>query len=140
MATKKTVKLKRKTKPKIEIDLDKVEVLASRGLSNEQIAYALGICERTLYNNKKESAEFADAIKRGKASGITKVANALMKKAIGGDTTAMIFFLKSQAQWRETNRTELTGADGNAIQAVVKNEGVDGWEQMFQKLKAPKKS
>lgn len=129
-----------KTKPKIQIDLVKVEALASRGLNNEQISNALGISERQLYYGKKFNAEFAEAIKRGKAKGVVKVANALMEKALAGDTTAMIFFLKAQGNWREIQRTELTGADGKPIQALVKNEGVDGWEQVFQKMKAPKKS
>lgn len=100
---------------KIIFDMAKVEALASRGLNNEQIASALGISERKLYYSKKFSAEFADAIKRGKAKGIVKVANALMEKALAGDTTAMIFFLKAQGNWREIKRTELTGADGAPI-------------------------
>ena len=50
----------KKTKPKIEFDLAKVEELASRGLTNAQIAHNLNVSERTIYNNKKENAEIAE--------------------------------------------------------------------------------
>ncbi len=100
-----------KTKPKIEIDLAKVEAFAARGLTQEQIADALGISPRTLQSRKAESAEFADAIKRGQSRGIAQVANALFEKVKGGDTTAMIFFLKARAGWKEAQRIELEDSE-----------------------------
>jgi len=140
MAVKKT-KPKKKTagRPKIEIDLEKVERLAMTCDSKADIARILGISMDTLNRREKEYADFADAVKRGQSKAMSFVTGKLMKAIEGGNITALIFWLKCHG-WREINRTELTGADGNAIQAVVKNEGVDGWEQMFQKLKAPKKS
>jgi predicted DNA-binding protein (UPF0251 family) len=104
------------TKPKIQIDLKQVESLAANGLTQEQIASALGISERTLYQQKRDSADFAAAIKRGKAKGIALVTNKLMESIKGGNMTGMIFFLKTQAGWKETNVQELTGANGGAIQ------------------------
>ncbi len=92
---------KRKTKPRIEIDLARVTELASKGLSQEQIAAALGISERTLRNRKAESAEFAEAIEKGRALGIEEVANALFENAKAGNVTAQIFFLKAQAKWKD---------------------------------------
>ena len=100
------------TKPKIHIDLAKVESLAANGLTQEQIASALGISERTLRSRKGEIADFADAIKRGKAKGIALVTNKLMESIKGGNMTGMIFFLKTQAGWKETNVQEHTGANG----------------------------
>ena len=107
------------TKPKIHIDLKKVESLAANGLTQEQIASALGISERTLRSRKGEIADFADAIKRGKAKGIALVTNKLMESIKGGNMTGMIFFLKTQAGWKETNVQEHTGKDGTALQAPV---------------------
>jgi len=107
------------TKPKIQIDLAKVESLAANGLTQEQIAAALGISERTLRSRKGEIADFADAIKRGKAKGIALVTNKLMESIKGGNMTGMIFFLKTQAGWKETNVQEHTGKDGTALQAPV---------------------
>ena len=107
------------TKPKIQIDLAKVESLAANGLTQEQIAAALGISERTLRSRKGEIADFADAIKRGKAKGIALVTNKLMESIKAGNMTGMIFFLKTQAGWKETNVQEHTGKDGTALQAPV---------------------
>ena len=107
------------TKPKIHIDLKQVESLAANGLTQEQIASALGISESTLTKRKKENTDFTDAIKRGKAKGIALVTNKLMESIKGGNMTGMIFFLKTQAGWKETNLHEVTGANGEAIQHAV---------------------
>ena len=42
------------TKPKIQIDLKQVESLAANGLTQEQIASALGISESQHYTKEKE--------------------------------------------------------------------------------------
>jgi len=94
------------TKPKIKIDLAKVESLAANGLTQEQIALALGISETTLYANKRENADLADAIKRGQAKGVAVVTNKLMESIKGGNMTGMIFFLKCRAGWKETQVIE----------------------------------
>ena len=129
-----------KTKPKIQIDLAKVEQFAQVCDNEEEIALALGVSYSTLLNRKKESEDFREAIKRGKAKANVFVGGRLMSLIKEGNPAATIFWMKAKCGWRETNRTELTGADGKPIQASVKNEGVDGWEQVFQKMKAPKKS
>jgi len=107
------------TKPKIQIDLAKVESLAANGLTHEQIAAALGISESTLTKRKKENTDFTDAIKKGKAKGIALVTNKLMESIKGGNMTGMIFFLKTQAGWKETTVQEHTGKDGAVLQAPV---------------------
>ena len=94
------------TKPKIKIDLKQVEALAANGLTDEQIASALGISRTTLSNRKRENEQFVLAIKRGKAKGIALVTNKLMESIKGGNITGMIFFLKTQAGWKETNVQE----------------------------------
>ncbi len=103
---------------KIEIDLAKVESLAAQGLTQDQIADALGISERTLHSRKAESAEFAAAIKRGKAKGIGVISNALFQNAKSGNVAAQIFFLKARAGW--TDKTELTGKDGGPVDHSIK--------------------
>ena len=107
------------TKPKIHIDLKQVESLAANGLTDEQIASALGISRTTLANRKRENEQFVQAIKRGKAKGIALVTNKLMESIKGGNMTGMIFFLKTQAGWKETNVQEHTGANGEAIQQAI---------------------
>lgn len=100
-----------KTKPKIEIDLAKVEALASRLLSKEQIAISLGIGTTTLYARQKESVEFEEAIKRGREKGVATIANKLVESAIDGNTTAQIFILKTHGgqEWKDKQDINLSG-------------------------------
>ena len=77
---------------------------ASRGLTKEQIAAAMGWSERTLYNKIGKHVRVLQAIKEGAASGIQKVANALFTNATEhNNTTAQIFFLKNRApnEWKD---------------------------------------
>ena len=99
------------TKPKIEIDLAKVEELASRLLSKEQIAISLGISTATLYNRQLEDVEFLEAIKRGRQKGVAMVANKLVESAMDGNTTAQIFVLKTHGgpDWKDRQDVNLTG-------------------------------
>ena len=100
-----------KTKPKIEIDLAKVEALASRLLSKEQICISLGISESTLYRNQREKTELTEAIKRGREKGVATIANKLVESAIEGNTTAQIFILKTHGgqEWKDRQDVSLTG-------------------------------
>lgn len=100
-----------KTKPKIEIDLAKVEALASRLLTKEQICISLGISESTLYRNQRETAELTAAIKRGREKGVAAVANKLVESAMDGNTTAQIFVLKTHGgpDWKDRQDVNLSG-------------------------------
>lgn len=100
--------------------LNKAESYAARGLNQQQIADALGIGISTLMDKKKEYEDFSEAIKRGKAKGIAHVANNLLKNVDNGNVTAQIFYLKCQAQWKETDVLEHTGKDGSPIQMETK--------------------
>jgi len=75
-------------------ELDMVERMAGRGLTQRQIALALGICLDTLIKYKKENSEFFDSIQRGKAQGLYQVSNALFAEAVQGSVTAQMFYLK----------------------------------------------
>ena len=100
-----------KTKPKIEIDLAKVEELASKLLTKEQIAISLGISVDTLYSRQRESQDFQDAIKRGREKGVALVAEKLVNSAIDGNTTAQIFVLKTHGgpDWKDRQDVNLSG-------------------------------
>jgi hypothetical protein len=82
-----------------------VETLAAV-LTSEQVADYFGIGRRTFYDMMQRDAEIAVRYKRGKAKAIGVIAQGLITKARAGDTTSMIFFLKTQAGWRETSRVE----------------------------------
>lgn len=50
---------------------------------------------------------FREELDTGKVHANMEVARTLFNQATGGNTTAMIFWLKTQAQWRETNHHEI---------------------------------
>lgn len=95
-----------KTKPKIELDIAKVEELAGLGLTKEEIALSLGVSYNTLNRRAKESEDVDTAKKRGRASANIKVAGALMKSIEEGNVTAIIFYLKTRAGWTEKQKIE----------------------------------
>ena len=73
------------------------------GARDEDIALKLGISEPTL--NKYYKTELS----LGKIEANATIAKTLYKKAKNGDTTAMIFWLKTRAGWREIQKMELSG-------------------------------
>lgn len=107
----------------------KIEGWARDGLTDEQIAYNMGISVKTLYNWKQEYLPILQALKRGKDVVDRQVENALLKRALGydyietreeveggavtkriitkkhvnPDTTAQIFWLKNRKPdvWRD---------------------------------------
>ena len=116
----------KKSKSRIEIDLDKAESFAAVGCSIEQIAVNLGISERTIYNRmaeEKKAGEDAEhagisgAIARGTMKGITAIENSLFKAA-QEDWRAASFWLCNRAsdKWQSMNKVEMTGKGGAPIQ------------------------
>ena len=97
---------------------DLVMQLAAFGLRHADIALFVksangqSISEPTLLKN------FKNELTTGKLKANVKVTQTLYKKAIGGDTTSIIFWLKSQAGWKDTQRVEVTGNSGGPIQSV----------------------
>ena len=88
-----------------------LEGWARDGLTNEQIAHNMGIHVATLYKWKNRSDKMDEALKRTKEIVDREVENALYKKAVGGDVTAMIFWLKNRKymEWRDRKETQLSG-------------------------------
>jgi len=103
-----------KIKPKIEIDLRKVETLAAQGLTNEEIADNLGIGYTTFYRRKNDLEGMEDAIKRGRSKGMAFVTNKLFELIKTGNITAIIFYLKTHG-WTETQKIEATGKNGSPL-------------------------
>ena len=91
----------------------KVFELATVGTRYEDIALVLGISDDTLTKYYKPELE------KGRIEANAAVAGTLFEKAKQGDTSSMIFWLKTRAQWSEKNTTELTGENGNPINIKV---------------------
>ena len=87
-----------------------VETLAAL-LSQDQIADYLGICRNTFRAICERDAEVGERYKKGKAKAIAHVANGLLQQARAGDRTSAIFYLKTQAGWREVNHFEHVSPD-----------------------------
>jgi transposase-like protein len=88
-----------------------IEGWARDGLTDEQIAHNMGIATGTLYEWKKKYHEIAESLKKSKEVADREVENALYKKALSGDTTAIIFWLKNRRpnDWRDKRETQLSG-------------------------------
>ena len=100
------------SRPAFKIDANvckKAKKFASQGMTQEQIAQALGMGETTFYEKQAKYPEFAEAIKHGQANGIQKVTNSLFKTANKGNVAAQIFYLKNRAQWRDRFDVENSG-------------------------------
>jgi len=89
-----------------------VEALSGYGLPIEQIAVLVrdGIHVDTL------RAHFATELVSGKGKANGQVGKTLFQKAMGGDTAAMIWWSKTQMRWAETQKHEVTGADGAPLE------------------------
>lgn len=90
-----------------------LEGWARDGLTDEQLAHNMGITAKTLYVWKKEYRAICEALKKGKEVVDYEVENALLNKALGGDTTAQIFWLKNRRpdKWRDKPEASVPTVD-----------------------------
>jgi hypothetical protein len=101
-----------------------VEALSGYGLPLEQIA----VLVRTGIDADTLRKYFSTELQSGKAKANAQVGKTLFGKAMGGDTTAMIWWSKTQMRWAETQKHELTGADGVPLEftkierVIIKHE------------------
>ena len=58
---------------------------------------------------------YRDELDTSKAKANAVISQSLFKLAREGNVTAQIFWLKTQAGWKETNHVELTGKDGDKL-------------------------
>ena len=115
----------------------RIEGWARDGLTDEQIAYNMGIRRTTLYEWSNRFPDIANTLKKGKAPVDQQVENALLKRALGydyeetitemeevggkpkkhirrvskhmpGDTTAMIFWLKNRRPDRWRDKQDVS--------------------------------
>jgi hypothetical protein len=101
----------RKPKTLTDEQMSQVEALAAY-LSQDQIADYLGTTRPTFAAMVARDADISLRYKRGKAKAIGIVAQGLLQKARDGDTTSAIFYLKTQAGWRETTVVDNKSSDG----------------------------
>lgn len=104
-----------------ERQVSQVEALASV-LSKGQMADYFNISETTFREIESRQPEVFDAYKRGKAKAIASVGTNLISQARHGNVSAMIFYLKTQAGWKEDKQEE---RDLPPINVIVKSNGTN---------------
>lgn len=93
---------------------NKVFMLSSVGTRHEDIATVLSISADTLTKYYKEELD------KGRIEANASVAETLFKQAKEGNTTAMIFWLKSRAKWKESTQHEISGnPDGTPVEVKI---------------------
>ena len=119
--------------------------ISKHGLTDEEIAAAFSVTERTITRWKKEHPPFASALKRGKDTPNKKVERSLFERALGyshpdtdirvvngtivktpivkhypPDTTAAIYWTKNRdpKRWRDKTEVVPQNPDGTAMNTV----------------------
>lgn len=127
-AKKKPAKKKRAPKKAVDDEMCRqAEQLATLGLSIQNVASVLGIAERTFHRYKADHPELEAAYKIGRARGIASVAKSLIDLIRGGNVAATIFFLKTQAGWRETSKVEHSGPEGRPVPVAQFDMSMEDW-------------
>ena len=106
-----SIKIKKSRSPHTPTDSTRGQVTAMcvAGIPHISIARVVGISDVTLRKHYK--TELAQAADRANA----RVVGALFNEAISGNVAACIFWCKTRLRWREIDRVEMTGADGEQL-------------------------
>jgi len=88
-----------------------VEQMCAVGIPQESICLVVrdGIDDKTLRKH------FRRELDTSKVKANAKIGGTLYNKAVGGDTTAAIFWAKTQMGWKETTAHEHAGKDGGPV-------------------------
>lgn len=102
------------------------------GATDAEVAVFFGVSESTVNNWKQDHSEFLESLRAGKVEADARVAHALYEKAVGGDTTAMIFWLKNRRStgWRDKQNHEVTGEGGGPVEIAITHRVVDPDEDL----------
>lgn len=123
MAKKTTAKTKKRVEDKKALFLKAFE--QSRGII-APACRAISMTRQIYYKWLEDDPSFAEAVEAIRQEQIDIVESALLNKIEDGDTTAVIFYLKTKAKERGySERTELTGKDGKDLNPDIRIEIVD---------------
>lgn len=91
-------------------------------MTDEQIAKNIGITVSTFYEWKKKYSEISESLKKGKEVVDYEVENALLSSALGGNTTAQIFWLKNRRpdKWRDKQKEETDKTALDKLDSILK--------------------
>jgi len=113
-------------RPATEFDQDQINLVEKLAavLTKAQLSDYFGISETTFRAVEQRQPEVSNAYKKGRGRAIASVASNLVNQAQSGNMTAAIFYLKTQAGWKELDTTTISTNEDNVIQIVraSKNE------------------
>lgn len=96
-----------------------VSLHATMGTPHEAIAAILEIDRNTMYKYYRKELDLS----KHKAN--ASVGGTLYKKAMSGDTAAMVFWMKTQARWRTTEQVDHVSSDGSMTPTKIERIIVD---------------
>jgi len=114
----------RKARVFTDEELSQVEALASV-LTSEQIADYFGIGKTNFYQIMDRQPSVNERYKKGRAKAIGSVAKGLLQKAQSGDTTSAIFYLKTQAGWREKGGSDESEGNKSISIKIINPNALD---------------
>lgn len=93
---------------------------AMEGCTNEEIAKRLGIHVATLQRWANEHRDICEALKEGKEVVDYQVEQTLLRKALSGDTVAMIFWMKNRmpGKWKDRPQED-TSSTGRKVDDLI---------------------
>lgn len=101
-------------------NLLRIEGWARDGLTDEDIAAEMGISRSTLNDWKNKYPVISDTLKKGKDVVDRQVENALLKEALDGNITAIIYWLNNRKpdKWRNKRTVEVEETPDAAIKEM----------------------
>jgi len=105
-----------------------VTMMSSTGVPHERQAKAIGVNSKTLRKYFKEELQL------GRNRAHAEIAGALYKRALDGNVPAQIFYLKTQAGWREAQRLELRAEGQDFITDTERHQRLAAILQVKPKL------
>jgi|TARA_R110000822_G_scaffold22592_3_gene70620 hypothetical protein len=117
-----------------DMQREDVVMMSANGIKPMHQAESLGVSMKILNKYFKSELDY------GKMRANTRVSGALYGKAMEGNVPAMIFWLKSQAGWREADRLELTGANGKQLMNLTDTDKEQRMLSVLMRAKGMKPS
>jgi hypothetical protein len=105
-----------------------VTMMSSTGIPHERQAKAIGVNSKTLRKYFKKELQV------GRNRAHAEIAGALYKRALDGNVPAQIFYLKTQAGWREAQRLELRAEGQDFITETERHQRLAAILQSKPKL------
>lgn len=101
--------------------LEEIKDWCRNGATDKEISERLGISKDSFYEYKKQFSDFSDSLKKNKEICDAEVESALHKAALGGNITAIIFWLKNRRpdKWREKPTDNQSSDKENGVGVTI---------------------